>query len=98
MDSQSVIRILREHEQELKAAGIIHLRLFGSTARGQSSPGSDIDLLADFDLSKKLTRVSIGHIQSRLEDLLGANIDLTSAEWMKDPVRSAALTEALLAF
>ncbi len=49
MDTRSVLLILRENEPELKAAGIAHLRLFGSTARGEASPHSDIELLADFE-------------------------------------------------
>jgi hypothetical protein len=55
MDKGSVIETLRRHEPELKAAGIVHLRLFGSVARGEESPQSDVDLMADFDRSKCLT-------------------------------------------
>lgn len=49
MDKGSVIQTLRMYEPELRAAGIVHLRLFGSVARGESYAGSDIDLMADFD-------------------------------------------------
>jgi predicted nucleotidyltransferase len=47
MDKGSVIETLRLHEPELRAAGIVHLRLFGSVARGEASPESDVDLMAD---------------------------------------------------
>lgn len=82
MDSRYVIQILREHEPELKASGIVHLRVFGSVARGESSSQSDVDLLADFDRSRGLTLVTLGRLQSRLTDLLGGNVDLSSLEWM----------------
>jgi predicted nucleotidyltransferase len=98
MDSHSVLLILREHEPELKAAGIAHLRLFGSTARGEASLHSDIDLLADFETPASLTLVTIGRLQSRLADLLGAEVDLSSPDWMRPPVRTQALEEAILAF
>jgi hypothetical protein len=98
MDRLSVIRTLREHESELRAAGIMHLRLFGSLARDESSPESDIDLLAEFDRTKRLSLVRIGSLQSRLSELLGAEVDLSSAEWMREPIRSRALREAILAF
>jgi predicted nucleotidyltransferase len=49
MDRERVIATLRGHESELKAAGISRLSLFGSTARGDNRPDSDIDLLAVFD-------------------------------------------------
>lgn len=98
MNRQRVIATLREHEPELRAAGIVHLRLFGSVARGEASGNSDIDLMADFDKSRRLTLVKVGSLQSRLTDLLGVNVDLSSSEWMKEPVRSTALREAVLAF
>ena len=65
---------------------------------GATSAESDIDLLADFDKSKRLTLVTVGRLQSRLTDLLGVNVDLSSEEWMKEPVRKQALREAVLAF
>jgi len=98
MHKHQVLRTLREHEPELKAAGIVHLRIFGSVARGESSPSSDVDLMAEFDKSKRLTLVKIGSLQSRLTDMLGAPVELSSSEWMREPVRSRALREAVLAF
>jgi predicted nucleotidyltransferase len=37
MDKDGVVQTLRAHELELKAAGIVHLRVFGSVARGEAS-------------------------------------------------------------
>jgi predicted nucleotidyltransferase len=98
MNRQHIIATLRKHEPELRAAGIVHLRLFGSVARDEAADNSDIDLMADFDKSKRLTLVKVGSLQSRLTDMLGVNVDLSSPEWMKEPVRSKALREAVLAF
>jgi uncharacterized protein len=98
MDKDHVISKLRAHEQELRAAGIVHLRVFGSVARGETSPRSDVDLLAEFDKSKHLTLVSVGSLQSRLADILGVDVDLSSEDWMREPVRTKALSEAGLAF
>jgi predicted nucleotidyltransferase len=98
MNSDQVIAKLREHAPELRAAGVVHLRVFGSIARGEASPESDIDLLADFDKTRLLTLVTVGRLQSDLTDLLGANIDLSSEEWMKEPVRKQALRGAVLVF
>jgi uncharacterized protein len=93
-----IIEKLRGHQRELNAAGIVHLRVFGSVARGEASSFSDVDLLADFDKSKRMTLVKVGSLQSRLSELLDARVDLSSAEWMREPVRSKALREAILAF
>lgn len=89
---------LREHAPELQAAGLIHIRVFGSTARGESSSESDVDLLVEFDPGKRQTLVSVGSLQSRLSELLNVRVDLSAAEWMREPARSAAMQEAVLAF
>ena len=44
MGKLRVVEILRQHEAELKACGLLHLRLFGSVARGESTQDSDVDL------------------------------------------------------
>jgi len=98
MDREVILATLRKHAPELRAAGLIHLRIFGSVARGDASPQSDIDLLADFEESRPVTLVTMGSLQSRLADLLGAKVDLSSTDWMRDSVRNQALEEALLAF
>jgi hypothetical protein len=46
MDREQVLATLRAHEPALKAAGVVRLSLFGSTARGDRRQDSDIDLLA----------------------------------------------------
>jgi hypothetical protein len=98
MNSNEIIAKLRQYAPELKAAGLVHLRVFGSVARGETSTESDVDLLVDFDKSRRLTLVTIGSLQSLLTDLLGVNVNLSSEERMKEPVRKQALREAVLAF
>jgi uncharacterized protein len=98
MDKEQVVSKLREYEPELKAAGIVHLRIFGSVARGDAASFSDVDLLADFDKSKCFTLVSVGRLENRLKDILGVKVDLSSPDWMREPVRTRALREAVLAF
>lgn len=47
MNKRHVINLLRAHEKELRSAGIVHLRVFGSVARGEASPSSDVDLMVE---------------------------------------------------
>lgn len=98
MDRAVVIAKLREHAPELQAAGLQHVRVFGSTARGESSDQSDVDLLVDFDPARRQTLVTVGSLQSRLTEILKVRVDLSAPEWMREPVRSRALEEAILAF
>jgi len=89
---------LRAHEAELKAAGILRLAVFGSVARGEVSSDSDVDLLAEFDKRRHYTLLSLGRLESDLVDLLGSRVDLSSPEWLKQPVRDQALRESVVAF
>jgi predicted nucleotidyltransferase len=47
MERSEAIARLREHEAEMEHLGIEHLYLFGSTARGDARPDSDVDLFFD---------------------------------------------------
>lgn len=98
MDRESVITKLREHEPELRAAGIAHLHLHGSVARNASSPASDIDLIAVFDATKHLSLIEMIGLENRLSDLLGVPVDLSPEHMLKPPVSGRAEREAVLAF
>jgi len=98
MDKGYVIQTLRAYEPELKAAGIVHLCLFGSVVRGESLAGSDVDLMAEFDGSKRFSLVTMAHLENRLTDILGIKVDLTPADSMKEDIRREAIREAVLAF
>ncbi len=98
MNRDEVINKLRAHEPELKAAGIVRLAVFGSVARGDNSPESDVDLLAEFDKTKRYTLLTMGRLENRLADLLGTRVDLSSPEWLKESVKNRVLEESVLAF
>ena len=66
MDREHVIATLRGHESELRAAGITRLALFGSTARGDYHPDSDIDLLAAFDDTRRISLLAVVGIEQRI--------------------------------
>jgi uncharacterized protein len=76
----------------------VHVRVFGSTARGDNSARSDVDLLIDLDPARRHTLVTLASLKSRIAEILDAPVDLSAPEWMREPVRSRALQESLLAF
>jgi uncharacterized protein len=98
MDRNLVIEKLRQHEPELKAAGIVHLRLHGSVARGEATGTSDVDLVADLDPAKALSLLDMIGLENRLSDLLGIHVDLSPAHTLRAPVAAKAADEAVLAF
>ena len=68
IDKDQVIARLRAHERELKEAGIIRIRVFGSVARGDATEASDVDVLAQFDDAKPISL--IGLVRLRISFLI----------------------------
>lgn len=98
MDKSLVVSKLREHAPELMAAGIVHLRLHGSVARGEETPASDVDLIAEFDASRRFSILDMVRLERELTEMLGIPVDLSLARALKEPVRLRADREAVIAF
>ncbi|WP_088317568.1 helix-turn-helix domain-containing protein [Kineosporia sp. R_H_3] len=90
-------RRVEEHREALKAAaaehGITNLRVFGSVARGDEGPSSDVDLLADF--ADDVGLFAVGRARAALEGLLGAEVDLVPERALKDDVRETITPELI---
>jgi predicted nucleotidyltransferase len=71
-----VIAVLRAHEEELRAAGLVSLSLFGSVARGDATARSDVDLAATVDMTSAMDLFRLEALQSRISELLGRRADL----------------------
>jgi predicted nucleotidyltransferase len=98
MKRDDVIAKLRIHEPELRAAGIVRLSLFGSTARNEARPESDIDLLAAFDDAQALSLLDLIGIENRLADLLGQPVDLIEEGTLRPRARQNVSREVVRAF
>jgi predicted nucleotidyltransferase len=98
MDKQQVLDRLRAHQHELRRAGIVRLAVFGSMARDESNPQSDVDLMGDFDRTKRLTLPDMAGLESRLTEIVGVRVDLADRKMLKDQVKQRAEREAVLAF
>jgi len=98
MNRDEVIAKLRALEPQLRAAGVVRLSLFGSTARDEARAGSDIDLLAAFDAARALSLLDVIGIENRLADLLGRKVDLVEEGTLKPRAKLDASREAVRAF
>jgi predicted nucleotidyltransferase len=76
----------------------VRLSLFGSTARGEARPDSDIDLLAEFDNARRLSLLDVIRIENQISDLLGHAVDLIEEGTLKPRVRQSVDREAMRAF
>ena len=74
--ADDTIATLQAHEAELRAAGIAHLSLFGSVARGDHGPESDVDLAVRFDPAARIGLVALIRLERRIGVLVGRKVDL----------------------
>ena len=98
MDREQGLATLRAHQQQLQQAGIVRLSLFGSTARGEAGPDSDVDLLAAFDDTRRISILDVVTLQMQLSELLGRPVDLAEEGRLKPRVQQSAGPETVRAF
>ncbi len=97
MDRDQVLAILRAHEPELRAAGVEHLRLFGSVARGEQTPESDVDVLVEMDKTRSWG-FALGGIQADLNVWLGPKAHLSERYGLRQSILDRVLRDALEVF
>ncbi|MCB2412403.1 nucleotidyltransferase domain-containing protein [Demequina sp. TTPB684] len=90
-------RALAKHRREVidlaEQHGFRNVRVFGSVARGEDGPGSDIDLLVTFPRDASL--FDIGVLEGELAALLGERIDLVPDDGLRPHSRDQILAEAV---
>jgi uncharacterized protein len=80
MKRDAAIAILRQYEQSLKIFGV-ESSIFGSVARDEAHPESDIDILVEFPESPTFDRYM--GLKFYLEDRLGQGVDIVSHKILK---------------
>lgn len=96
MTVEHVRAVLAEHRDELDAMGVASLELFGSVARGEGGPESDLDFLVTFNRPVSLWDLS--GIETTLSEWFGCAIDIGTASGLRPYLRERVLGEAVHAF
>ena len=98
-ERERVLRVLRAHEAEIRARGVTRLRMFGSMARAEAGPRSDVDLIADIDRGAKFSLIDLVGLQHFLADLVGRKVDVgTTVAKMRPRMRARFETDAVEVF
>ena len=93
-----VLQRLREREADLRDKGVDALWVFGSAARGDARPDSDIDLLIDFAPDAEPSLLTLSSLQLDLADALGRPVDLGERRALNPRVAEAAEREMVRVF
>jgi len=87
------LAILTAHWEELAAFGLRRLALFGSVARDEAGPDSDVDVLVEFEGDPTFKRYA--GLYDCLEDVLPCPVDLVTADSLRLPIRETVEKDIL---
>lgn len=95
----SVINQIRSCKAALVRLGIEHARVFGSVARGEAGPKSDVDVIIEPAASARVTLFDIVGVKDMLERATGRTVDVTMIDTIEQTrFAKAALADAVAAF
>jgi len=89
VDSTRLAQLCRQH-------GVKRLRIFGSTARGEERPDSDVDLIADFESPTGF--FGLIRFEEALSAFFGRPVDLVTEPGLSPYMRDSILSSAAVLF
>ena len=98
MDRHAIIARLRENEATLRERGVRHAALFGSCARGEERPDSDVDIMIDVDPAARIGIYEYVAIKDYIAGLFDTRVDVVRRDRLKPYLRPAAARDAIYAF
>ena len=97
MDREGILKTLSDHRHVLKKYGVKSIRLFGSFARGEAGPDSDVDLLVELEPSAHVGLFEFIRLKNELSDLLACEVDLATPNALHKAMKDEILREAIRA-
>jgi hypothetical protein len=94
----TVLGVLRAHEDELRRFGVSHASVFGSVARGEARAGSDIDVLVELDQGRPMGIFDYARLKLYINEILDGAGDVVNRRTLKPLLRDSILRDAVHAF
>nr|WP_155478388.1 nucleotidyltransferase family protein [Rhodoplanes serenus] len=89
---------MRRNQDALRARGVLHAALFGSLARGDEHPGSDIDIVIDLAPDLAIDVYQYVGLKNYIEDLFPSPVDVVDRDTIKPLIRDSVIKDSIYAF
>jgi predicted nucleotidyltransferase len=91
---EGVTEVIGSMHHELRSVGIAGLSIFGSVARGDATPDSDVDILIEVDPQARFSLFDLAGLHDRLSRKLGRRVDVIMANSLRPEIKDSVLREA----
>ncbi|WP_297515053.1 nucleotidyltransferase family protein [uncultured Caulobacter sp.] len=98
MTRDEALRILKRHEGELRQRGVARAAVFGSVARDEARPGSDIDVMIEFRPDAVVSVWAYAGLKDLIQGYYAEPVDVVTRNGLNRHIRPAVEREALYAF
>jgi uncharacterized protein len=98
MDRTKALETLRRSEVDLRARGVRRAAVFGSVARGDNRPESDLDIMVEIEPAAHLTVYDYADLKDYIASLFDGPVDVVNRDGLKPYIRPAATADAIYAF
>jgi predicted nucleotidyltransferase len=90
---EDALRILGEHREEIAARGVRTLSIFGSVARDEAGPDSDVDIIVE--VNRPFGYFELFDLEQYLAQLLGRRVDLFTPNSVHPLIRTIVIEQAV---
>ncbi len=90
---ETIAELARRLVPVLRRYGVVRAGVFGSVARGEAGPESDLDLLVEYRQEPRMTLRDLVDLYEELSDLAGRRVELCEYHLLKPRIRDRVLGE-----